>query len=118
MLIHNGYKYIREYSRGLNTYWCCKEFRTKIKCRGRSKTVGDRIIETQPHTCIPSSSVEELLNGSYIVQKPQGCNTLPSDGGRESVAGFLNFLFDGGLIVRVGFFSFPKIPLHLRLTFY
>nr|CAD2122708.1 unnamed protein product [Meloidogyne enterolobii] len=90
MLIHNGYKYIREYSRGLNTYWCCKEFRTKIKCRGRSKTVGNQVIETQPHTCIPSSSVEELLNGSYIVQKPQGCNTLPSDGGRESVAGASN----------------------------
>nr|CAD2168280.1 unnamed protein product [Meloidogyne enterolobii] len=90
MLIHNGYKYIREYSRGLNTYWCCKEFRTKIKCRGRSKTVGDQVIETQPHTCIPSSSVEELLNGSYIVQKPQGCNTLPSDVGSECVAGASN----------------------------
>lgn len=92
MLIHNGYKYIREYSRGPNTYWCCKELRTKIKCRGRSKTVGEQVIETQPHTCIPSSSVvEEPLNGDNIVRKPQGCNTLPSDVGSECVAGFLNF---------------------------
>uniref|UniRef100_A0A915NP24 FLYWCH-type domain-containing protein n=1 Tax=Meloidogyne floridensis TaxID=298350 RepID=A0A915NP24_9BILA len=88
MLIHNGYKYIREYSRGLNTYWCCKELRTKIKCRGRSKTVGDEVIETQPHTCIPSSSVvEEPLNGSNIISKPQGCNALSSDVGSECIAG-------------------------------
>uniref|UniRef100_A0A1I8BED6 FLYWCH-type domain-containing protein n=1 Tax=Meloidogyne hapla TaxID=6305 RepID=A0A1I8BED6_MELHA len=81
MLVHNGYKYIRDRSRGANTYWCCKEFKTKVKCHGRAKTVGDEVIETQPHICSPSTSA------AGDVQKAKASNGSSNDVVNECLAG-------------------------------
>uniref|UniRef100_A0A914NP03 FLYWCH-type domain-containing protein n=1 Tax=Meloidogyne incognita TaxID=6306 RepID=A0A914NP03_MELIC len=69
MLIHQGYKYNKEVSRKGTTYWTCKKYRTPQKCTGRAKTIGDEIIETQKHSCVPSQiDVEATQIRNKILQ--------------------------------------------------
>ena len=92
MLIHQGYRYNRELTRKDTTYWTCKEYRTSVKCAGRAKTVGDEVIETQPHSCVPSPvAVEATRIRSKILQIAANSANSPMTIVNECLAGYFCF---------------------------
>ncbi|KAL7070535.1 hypothetical protein ACQ4LE_010647 [Meloidogyne hapla] len=54
ILVYLGFRYNKDYRKKNTTYWRCKKYKTKEKCSGRAKTVGNIVIVTKAHICIPT----------------------------------------------------------------
>nr|CAD2196187.1 unnamed protein product [Meloidogyne enterolobii] len=88
MLVHNGYRYIRDCEQKDTIYWCCKEKRTKEKCGGRAKTIGNDVIVTQAHSCVPTpTAVEATRLRSNILRTATNSTNSPRTVINECLAG-------------------------------
>ena len=94
MLIHKGYRYIRDYGRDDRTYWACKEYKTYEKCPGRAKTIGNDVFVTQPHSCVPSLTIVEATRiRNNILQAAKNSKDSPKAVISECLAGYFFYFY-------------------------